>query len=124
IGAEVGARVGEHVIKPAADQAARHRPHGDVEHRALLAAARDPAPIAPQYRDEDADEDEHRKGTQREPADVPDALRGAGDRGQQLGAGPGHRRTPAASSAVSFATSAGPLSTFDTSAEPTITASA
>src|SRR5699024_12709718 len=105
-------------------QAARPRRRGDVAHRALLAPARDPAPSAPQHREEYADDGERRRGTQREAADVPDALRGAGDRGQQLGAGPGHRRTPAASSAVSFATSAGPLSTFDTSAEPTITASA
>src|SRR5699024_1272021 len=55
IGAEVGAPVGEHVIQPAADQAERHRPHGDVEHRALLAAARYPGPIDAPPRGQAAD---------------------------------------------------------------------
>src|SRR5690606_22569493 len=50
--AEVALGVGDDVVEPGADEPERHRPDGQVGDEALLAAARDPAPVTDPDRDE------------------------------------------------------------------------
>src|SRR5690606_3206388 len=76
---EVPVRVGDHVVEPAADQAERHRPHGDVDDETGAAAARLPAPLAPPDGDDDADDDAQRVGADRDRADFPHSARRAGN---------------------------------------------
>ena len=59
-----------------------------------LAAAGHPAPVAEPDRDDDAGDDAQRVGAERERAEVPDALRGAGD-GQWQRSRSGHVSSPA-----------------------------
>src|SRR5205807_10053782 len=71
------------VVQPPADQAERHRPHGDVHDRAALAATSDVAALAPPDRDDDADDDAQRIGPDRDRAKLPYPTVGAGDVGQE-----------------------------------------
>ena len=81
--AEIRTPVGDQVVDAATDQAEGHRPDGDVEDLAILAAPGDPAPVSPPDGDDDADDDAQRVGAEREGPDVPHALRRTRDVGQQ-----------------------------------------
>src|SRR5690606_9942048 len=98
---EVELVVGDHVVEPAADEAERHRPDGDVADLPGLSAACHPALLAEPDGHDDAEDDRERVGAQRERPEVPDPLVGAGDRGKDHGAGLSSRssRSAARSSA-------------------------
>ena len=83
--AEVEPPVGDDVVEPAADQAERYGPDRDVAHLAGLAAAGHPALLAEPDRDDDAQDDAQRVGTDGQRPEVPDALGGAGDAGEDHG---------------------------------------
>src|SRR5690606_2796852 len=93
--AEVGAPVGDHVVEPAADQAERHREHGDVGDDALLPAARHEPPLAPEHRDDDPGDDAQRVGPDRDRSEHPDAAVGTRDVRQQGDDGRTHAATVA-----------------------------
>src|SRR3954470_13031714 len=123
--AEVCPPVRDDVIEPATDQAERHRPQRDVVDDPGLAAAGTPPPVTEHQRHHDANDDEQRVRPKGHRAYVPDALRRAGNVGQNCGRHAGILcRTPSASSTVSDRTAGIPSFNADTNADPTITPSA
>src|SRR3954464_6643176 len=125
---EVRRRRRDHVVQPATDDAEGHRPGGDVQDVARSAAAGDPAPLGDHPRGDDPGDDAQRVRPDRQRPDLPDALRGAGDGGEDH-AGT-LARTPPASSAASRPTAAAPARSPSasrrarTNADPTMTPSA
>src|SRR3954465_4674997 len=84
-----------------------------------------PPPVTEHQRHHDANDDEQRVRPKGHRADVPDALRRAGNVGQNCGRHAGILcRTPSASSTVSDRTAGIPSFNADTNADPTITPSA
>ena len=80
-GAEVLLVVGDHVVEPTADDAEPDRPAGDIPDVLVHPAACAPPPQRHRERDDDARDDAQRVGPDRQRAEVPDALRRAGNRG-------------------------------------------
>src|SRR5690606_27769920 len=140
---EVVVRVGEHVPRPRADDAARDAPEREVDDDPGLRAARREPRVRHGDRDDDPDEDRERVDMDRQrPVGREDREPGM-DPGTQLEEAPLRRRagdaqrghgcgvyflpgtTPDASSAASSATPSTPRSaSAETSAEPTIAPSA
>ena len=77
--AEVELVVGGDVVEPAADEAERDGPHGEVADLPRLAAAGHPAALAHPDRDDDPGDDAQRVAPDRERAELPDPLGRAGD---------------------------------------------
>ena len=75
-------RRGDHVVDPAADDAERHRPHGDVEHQPLRRAALAQPHLGDRAGGDDAEQDEQGVRPHRDRPEVPDALGRAGDLGE------------------------------------------
>ena len=73
------------MVEPAPDDAERHSPDRDVGHGPGGTASIDPSASADPDRDEDPREDAQGVGADRQRAEVPDPLRGARDRGEEVG---------------------------------------
>ena len=76
--------VGDHVVEPRPDDAARHGPHGDLAGERRIPAAQRQLPARDQDRDEDPGGEQDPVPARRERAEMEDErIRRARDRGQQ-----------------------------------------